>query len=151
MLYLGELTEEGNKYLKYKKLNVDYFISDTKSLFSDNILTENTTLNDISIKFFKFDDKIYGVLVYYDNLSMFYSFNQKPETYQLLNIAYELMPENLILVCDTSSYGYAENLKSSYYSSEKILGLENSYSIEEYGSFTMSFNGNILSEIRSVN
>ena len=151
VLYLGELTEEGNKYLKYKKLNVDYFISDTKSLFSDNTLTENTTLNDISIKFFKFDDKIYGVLVYYDNLSMFYSFNQKPETYQLLNIAYELMPENLILVCDTSSYGYAENLKSSYYSSEKILGLENSYSIEEYGSFTMTFNGNILSEIRSVN
>lgn len=150
VLYIGSLTEEGQKYLKYKRLNVDYYISDTKSLFDDTIIAD-VVVEDISIKFFKSDYQTLAVLVKVNDISLFYAFDERPETYQILNVAYELMSEEIVVLCDTFDVGYAENITSAYYASEDLLNLENSYSIEEYGSFTMSFNGNILNEIRSVN
>lgn len=151
VLYLGILTEEGEKFLKYKKYNLDYFIYNEDLALNDSFnITADTSFNDIDIKLFKYDGVTYAALICYNGLSIFYAYDQTPEQNQILDIAYELLPNNVLVLCDTEGYGYAENIDSAYYACEYGVDLENSYSTGEYGSFTMTFDGNKLSEIRSL-
>lgn len=148
VFHFGEISSESEQYLDYKKIKVDNLV--TKNISNLTISTD-TTIDNISFKFFSNEQYNLGVLISYENVNIFYVFNENPENFEILNISYELLPKDILLICDTNNYGYAENIEYKYLACDFKTELKNSYSTKKYGSFTMLFDENNLKEVRSIN
>ena len=145
VFYVGELSEEGENCLKFYKYNVDYFISNEDVVNFSNLISDNFLIDNIEIKFYKYDNKAIAFSFNVDNNTILYPF-EKLEDYQILDIGYELMNNNVILVCDYSDINLKEEIISDFYIT-KNTNDKDCFPIKKFGSFSVNLEKNNFGEV----
>ena len=142
---MGDFSEEGENCLKFYKYNADYFISNENTNEFSNFITDDFNIDNIEIKFYKYDNKAVAFSFTFDEKTVLYPF-EKLENYQILDIDYELMNNNVVLVCDYDDNNLKDNINSSFYITKDISD-KDCFSIKKFGSFSVNLEKNNFGEI----
>ena len=141
------VTSKIETFLDVNNYNIDYYVC-PKGVLDGEWINSDIVKDGITFKFYKSESHLVACLIKYDVLNFLYTFDQTPSTYDILNIKYDLIDENLTVLWQNDNEVYSQNLQSQAVLSKYHEA--NFYSLERLGNFTITFENDTIKNVRSL-